>query len=188
MSLTQILPFLHTAPVVWPAGSPDGGTLLHTAAMHGCYDIGMLLVVDFGLDPAEPAEAGMGMGGKTPYDLCVKAQADSEAAGEPELCNPDYWLQVMEEATEHKQNGGCVSPWCHHACSITRRSLSGVFSSRDVGDLHKRCLRNDQGSMSASRKRGLSSRVFVMMMRLLRRQRLTRTSVQPTREPQWMHA
>ena len=50
--------------------------------MNGCYDIGMLLVVDFDIDPAEPAEPGMGMGGKTPYDLCVKAQAESEAAGQ----------------------------------------------------------------------------------------------------------
>ena len=103
----------HAAPVVWPNGSPDGGTLLHAAAQNGCYDIGQLLVVDYGLDPAQEADAGAGMGGKTPYDLCEKAREESEAEGQPDLCDPDYWLEIMEEATEFKQNGGCVGQrWC----------------------------------------------------------------------------
>lgn len=69
---------------MWPNGSPDGGSLLHSAAKHGCYDIGQILVVDYGLDPQEAAEAGAGMGGKTPYDLCVGAREESVAKGEPE--------------------------------------------------------------------------------------------------------
>ena len=72
------------AAAVWPNGSPDGGSLLHSAAKHGCYDIGQILVVDYGLDPQEAAEAGAGMGGKTPYDLCVGAREESVAKGEPE--------------------------------------------------------------------------------------------------------
>ena len=76
------------------------------------------------------------MGGKTPYDLCVKAQAESEAAGAQDLCEPDYWLEVMEAATEHKQNGGCVALRLH-TCSTSRGSVVGVTRSRDLGDQQK---------------------------------------------------
>ena len=131
LNRSRTLTLLDTASAVWPTGSPDGGNLLHTAAMHGCYDIGMLLVVDFGLDPAEPAAPGKGMGGKTPYDLCVKAQAESEAAGSPDLCEPDYWLEVMEAATEHKQNGGCVALHLY-TCGTICLSVIGVSRSRDL--------------------------------------------------------
>ena len=123
---------------------------MHSAAKHGCYDIGQILVVDYGLDPQEAAEAGAGMGGKTPYDLCVGAREESVAKGEPEKyvrntpllfllsnspsvcssraclgkapflpvrklknktpscrrCEPDYWVEVMEEAMEFKEKGG----------------------------------------------------------------------------------
>jgi hypothetical protein len=117
--------------VVWPSGSPDGGNLLHAAAMNGCYDIGQLLVVDYGLDPAQGADPGAGMGGKTPYDLCVKARAQAEAAGQPDAmsCDPDRWVEVMEQATEYKQNGGydaacyiaAASPRCRCLSPLTPR-------------------------------------------------------------------
>ena len=89
--------------------------------MNGCYDIGQLLVVDYGLDPAQGADPGAGLGGKTPYDLCVKARAKAEAAGQPDSmsCDPDRWVEVMEEATEYRQNGGYVA-LCYAAAASPR--------------------------------------------------------------------
>jgi hypothetical protein len=66
------------------------------------------LIVDFGLDPAAEAEPGAGLKGLTPYDLCVSAREKSQAQGEPDGCNPDKWVELVEEAVEFKAQGGYV--------------------------------------------------------------------------------
>ena len=66
------------------------------------------LIVDYGLDPLEQAAPGAGLKGLTPYDMCVKARDESQAEGQPDACDPDKWIQLVEEAVEFKAQGGYV--------------------------------------------------------------------------------
>jgi len=109
LALTQVYGHgVCAASLVWPNGSPDGGNLLHSAGKYGCYDIMQELIVDFGLDPAEEAQPGAGLKGKTPYDLCVSAREKSQVEGQPDACDPDKWVELVEEAVEFKAQGGYV--------------------------------------------------------------------------------
>ena len=64
------------------------------------------LIVDHGMDPFAEAEAGAGYKGLTPYDMCVKAREKSQEEGEPDTCDPDKWVELVEEAVEFKKQGG----------------------------------------------------------------------------------
>ena len=88
------------------SGAPDGGNLLHGAAKGGCYDIATALVVDFDVDPTFEAH-GAGISGETPYDICVETRTKALESGMPEddLCDPETWLAVIEEAQAMREAG-----------------------------------------------------------------------------------
>jgi hypothetical protein len=64
-------PRIANGRAIFPNGTPDGANLLHGAARYGCFDVALILMIEYGADPEEEG-TGMGSKGLTPYGMCEK--------------------------------------------------------------------------------------------------------------------